>query len=83
MISSRTAAAIIGAFFGAMALPGSVSAGSLGSVDGLPFFGHPYPYGYVYRRPPVECYDIHYVDTPDGPRLEEVWICGTPVTARY
>jgi hypothetical protein len=83
MLLSRTVAAILGLSLGATALPAAVSAGSLGSVDGLPFFGRPYPYYYVYRRPRLECYDVQYVDTPVGPRLREVWVCGGPVTARY
>jgi len=80
----RIVAASIGACLGALLLPAAASAGSsLGSVDGLPFFGHPYPYGYVYRRPPIQCYDVRTVDTPVGPRVQVTWICDAPVTARY
>jgi hypothetical protein len=83
MISSKIVVAIAGVCLGVLVLPAAVSAGSLGTVDGLPFFGRPYPYGYVYHRPPVECYDIRPVETPFGPRLEETWICDSPVIARY
>ncbi len=74
---------LLGLCLGAAALPASGNANSLGTEDGLPFFGRPYPYGYVYHRPPVECIDVHPVQTPDGPRLEETWVCGGQVTARY
>ncbi|MGO9673835.1 MAG: hypothetical protein ACLPSF_06650 [Methylocella sp.] len=67
----------------ALALPAPVHANSLGTVDGLPFFGRPYPYYYVYHRPPAECYEAHPVDTPDGPRIELDWVCGGAVRARY
>lgn len=83
MTPSKIIVAIAGLCLGAIVLPASVSADSLGTVDGLPFFGRPYPYYYVYHRPPVECYDIRPVETPAGPRLQETWICGSPVTARY
>ncbi len=75
----------VGVSAGAMSLPGAASAGSLGSDQGLPFFGRPYPYGYVYHRPPAECYEIQPVETPDGPKLLLTWICGggSRVTARY
>ena len=66
-------------------VPAPVCAGGLGTVEGLPFFGQPYPYGYVYHRPPVECYSVEAVDTPLGPRIEVAWICDgqAPVKARY
>jgi hypothetical protein len=74
------------ALFGATILSSSANARPLGTVEGLPFFGHPYPFGYVYRRPPVECYSVQQVDTPVGPRIEVRWICdgaAPPVTAAY
>ncbi len=55
----------------------------VGTVDGMPFFGLPYPYGYVYHRPRIECYAFQPVETPDGPRIQVIWTCGSPVTARY
>jgi hypothetical protein len=73
----------IGLGLAAAALPSVSHANSLGTVDGLPFFGRPYPYYYVYHRPPAECYEAHPVDTPDGPRIELVWTCGATVRARY
>ncbi|MGH6795370.1 MAG: hypothetical protein ACREDH_09290 [Methylocella sp.] len=66
-----------------MVLPVSSQARPVGSVEGMPFFGRPYPYGYVYHRPPIECYALQPVETPDGPRIELIWICGAPVTAKY
>lgn len=81
MLSKGLVAAV--ACASATLLPCAAGANSLGSVQGLPFFGRPYPYGYVYHRPPAECFDIREVETPDGPRLQETWICDHPVTARY
>ena len=54
-----------------------------GTVEGMPFFGLPFPFGYVYHRPKIECYDFQQFETPDGPRILAVWICGSPVTAKY
>jgi len=82
-IRCKIVAAAFGACLGAMALPAAGGANSLGTVEGLPFWGRPYPYGYVYHRPPIECYDIRTVDTPYGPMIQETWICGSPVSARY
>lgn len=55
----------------------------VGTVDGMPFFGIPYPYGYVYHRPIIECYAFQQVATPEGLRILPIWICGAPVTAKY
>jgi hypothetical protein len=74
---------LIGMSLGAAALPAAAEANSLGTIDGLPFFSRPYPYYYVYHRPPAECYEAHPVNTPDGPRIELVWICGATVRAGY
>lgn len=82
MASIKLLVSIAGLGLGAMALPSTADANSLGTVDGLPFFGRPYPYYYVYHRPPAECYEAHPVDTPDGPRIELVWICGGDATVR-
>jgi hypothetical protein len=76
-------AAVIAACLGVIMVPVSSQGRSLGPVEGLPFFANPYPYGYVYHPPRLECYDIQKVNTPDGPRLQETWICGAPVKARY
>ncbi len=81
-IRDKIGAALIFAL-GAVVGPAAASANSLGTVDGMPFWGHPYPYGFVYHRPPIECYDIRTVETPTGPMIQETWICGSPVTARY
>lgn len=83
MIPSKVAAGFVGALAALLLLPSVADAGSLGSVEGMPFFGRPYPYGYVYHRPPVDCYEIRPVDTPDGPKLMETWVCDSPISARY
>jgi hypothetical protein len=76
-------AAAVGACLGVMMVPLASQARPVGTVEGMPFFGLPYPYGYVYHPPKMECYDIQQVNTPDGPRIQEIWTCGVPVTARY
>jgi hypothetical protein len=76
-------AAAVAAFLGTMMLPVASEARPVGTVEGMPFFGLPYPYGYVYHPPRMECYDIRQVDTPDGPRIQEIWTCDVPVTAKY
>lgn len=83
VISRKIGAAVFAACLGAVILPAAAGANSLGTVDGMPFWGHPYPYGYVYHRPPIECYDIREVETPSGPMIQETWICGGRVTAKY
>ena len=83
MILGKLAAAAAGACLGMLVLPVAAQARPLGTVEGMPFFGLPYPHGYVYHRPRMECYAFRQVDTPEGPRIEEIWICGAPVTARY
>lgn len=75
--------AAAGLLMGITVLPGASLARPLGTVGWMPFFGLPYPYGYVYHRPRMECYSIQEVDTPEGARIEEVWTCGGPVRARY
>jgi hypothetical protein len=72
-----------GVCLGMMVLPVPSQARPVGTVEGMPFFGRPYPYGYVYHRPRMECYAIQQVDTLFGPRIEVTWICGAPVTAKY
>jgi hypothetical protein len=83
MVPNRIVAGIFSACLCASVFAPAADARSLGSVEGMPFFGRPYPYGYVYHRPPAECYDIRPVDTPDGPKLMLTWICDIPVSARY
>jgi hypothetical protein len=72
-----------GVCLGMMVLPVPSQARPVGTVEGMPFFGRPYPYGYVYHPPRMECYAIQQVDTLFGPRIEVTWICGAPVTAKY
>ena len=72
-----------GVCLGMMVLPLASQARPVGTVEGMPFFGLPYPYGYVYHRPRMECYAVQPVDTLFGPRIEVIWICGSPVTAKY
>ncbi|MGH6813962.1 MAG: hypothetical protein ACREDM_17040 [Methylocella sp.] len=83
MILRKFGAAAASVCLGMMALPVPSQARPVGTVEGMPFFGHPYPYGYVYRRPRMECYAFQQVETPDGPRIAVIWICGSPVTAKY
>jgi hypothetical protein len=64
-------------------LPSALQARPLGTVDWMPFFGQPYPNGYVYHPPQIECYSYQVVETPDGPRTAAVWTCGPPVVAKY
>ena len=78
MASRKLVFSVIGLCLGAAALPSAGNANSLGTDIGLPFFGRPYPYGYVYRPIPIECIDVHPVGTPDGPRLAVTWVCGGP-----
>jgi hypothetical protein len=66
-----------------MVLPVATQARPVGTVEGMPFFALPYPYGYVYHRPRIECYDIQEVYTPDGPKIQEIWTCDGHVTAKY
>jgi hypothetical protein len=66
-----------------MVLPVPSQARPVGTVDGMPFFGLPYPFGYVYHRPRIECYAFQQVETLYGLRIQAIWICGAPVTARY
>lgn len=47
------------------------------------FWGKPYPYGYVYIRPPVDCWRKQIVQTSAGPRVERFWVCQHPLRARY
>ncbi|MGH6842955.1 MAG: hypothetical protein ACREDV_12865 [Methylocella sp.] len=67
-----------------MVLPVPLQARPLGTVEGMPFFGHPYPYGYVYHPPNMECYAFSQSYDPlYGPRIDVIWTCGSPVTAKY
>ena len=69
---------------GMVVLPVPSQARPVGTVDGMPFFGLPYPYGYVYHRPRMECYAFsRSYDPLQGPRIEVIWTCGSPVTAKY
>ncbi len=76
-------AAAVVACLGVMMLPVASQARPVGTVEGMPFFGLPYPYGYVYHQPRMECYAFQQVDTLDGPQFQAIWTCGVPVTAKY
>ena len=54
-------------------------------VEPATFWGHPYPYGYAWHRPPppVPCIQYRWVDTLFGPRLERFNVCGAPLHSRY
>lgn len=56
-------------------LPGAPQARPVGTVDWMPFSALPYPFGFDYRPPPMECYDIQEVLTPVGPMIQEIWTC--------
>lgn len=79
----RKIGAAVGLCLGVLVLPIPSQARPLGAVDGMPFFGLPYPFGYVYHRPNIECFTFQQIETPDGPRTMAVWTCGAPVTAKY
>jgi hypothetical protein len=66
-------------------LPVVSQARPVGTVDWMPFFGLPYPFGYVYHRPKMECYAFQEVFDPiEGAKIVPVWICGgPPVRAKY
>jgi hypothetical protein len=83
MMLRKLTAAAFGACMGIAVLPITADARPVGTVEGMPFFGLPYPYGYVYHRPNLDCFALQQIDTPTGPRVVEVWICDAPVSARY
>ncbi len=85
MIVEMSRAALFAAAIGMSAVPGTALARPLGTVDGMPFWGQPYPYGYVYHRPPEHCIQIQRIEPPFAPPVTEVtWVCGgRPVSARY
>lgn len=83
MMFRKLAAAAFGACLGIVVLPMTVDARPVGTVEGMPFFGIPYPYGYVYHRPNMDCFATQQIDTPAGPRIAEIYICDIPVSARY
>jgi hypothetical protein len=53
--------------------------GANSSGEPVTFWGHPYPYGYAWHRPRYSCWQHRRVDTPEGPRIERVWVCGSPL----
>jgi hypothetical protein len=56
---------------------------ALGTVNWMPFFGLPYPNGYVHH-PPRECYSFEQVFDPvEGFKIVPIWICGASVRATY
>jgi len=78
-------AALLAAAIGAGASPCPTLARPLGSVEGLPFWAHPFPYGFVYRGPPEHCIHVEQFEQPFAPPVTEVTVdCGgPPVSARY
>jgi hypothetical protein len=78
-------AALVAAFIGVSVSPCTTQARPLGNIEGMPFWGHPYPYGYVYRRVPEHCIHVEQVEQFFAPPLTLVTVdCGDrPVTARY
>lgn len=85
MMIVRMSSALVAAMIGMSVLPATTQARPLGTVDGLPFWGQPYPFGYVYHRPPEHCIQVQRIEQPFAPPVTEVtWVCGSPpVSARY
>jgi hypothetical protein len=83
MILRKFGAAAVGACLGMSLSAVPSQARPVGTVGWMPFFGLPYPFGYVYHRPRMECYAFQQVETLFGPRVQVIWICGAPVTAKY
>ena len=65
------------------AIPAVAKAKPVGTIQTMPFFGLPYPFGYVYHRPNLDCYDFQTVQTLNGPVVQQTWKCETPVSAKY
>lgn len=80
----KACAAAAGLCLGIMMAPSALDARPLGTVQGMPFFGLPYPNYYIYH-PPKICYDFQEVYDPlEGPKTVPIpVVCGEPVTARY
>jgi len=55
MVPKKIIVGLVGMSFAAL-LPMSAMAQPLGTVEGLPFFGHPFPYGFAYHPQRDECY---------------------------
>lgn len=82
VVSSALFSGGASAFVGS--LPGAaVKASSI--AEHVTFWGHPYPYGYAWHRPPppLPCIQYRWVDTLFGPRLERFYVCGAPLHSRY
>lgn len=79
MILRRIGAAAAGVCLGSMLLPTLTQARPLGTVDWMPFFGLPYPNGFVYHPPRMECYSFEQIFDPlEGYKIVPIWICGAP-----
>ncbi len=85
MMAQLSRAALVGAVLGASLSPSVTDARPLGTVEGLPFWGHPFPYGYTYRRVPEHCIHVEQIEQPFAPPQTVVTVdCGQgPVSARY
>jgi len=79
----KFSAAMIGAIVVSATAPTVSEAKPVGTVQGMPFFGLPYPFGYVYHPPRLECYEFQTVETINGPVVQPIWKCGKPVPAKY
>jgi hypothetical protein len=83
----KIGAASVGICLGMVMVPVASQARPLGTVPWMPFFGLPYPSGYVYQPPKAdECYTYQEVYDPlAGPQIVPVWICdgAPPVRAKY
>jgi hypothetical protein len=78
-------AVLVAAAISLNVVPAATQARPLGTVEGLPFWGRPFPYGYTYHRPPEHCIHLERIEAPFAPPVTEVtWVCGgSPVSARY
>jgi hypothetical protein len=85
MLVRLSRAVLVAAAIGASLSPLVAEARPLGNVQGLPFWGIPYPYGYNYRRLPEHCIHVEQIEQPFAPPLTQVTVdCGQDsVSARY
>ena len=74
---------VVLAAFGAAALLAGAAPLQPARADGgsvLPFWSHPYPYGYVGTR--SSCEQLRPIETAYGVHYEKVWVCGRVLHAR-
>lgn len=81
----RISTAALVAAIGVSAAPSTTRARPLGDVQGMPFWAHPFPFGYTYHRVPEHCIHVEQIEQLFAPPLTVVTVdCGSrPVSARY